>query len=425
MGQKISAPSAKASIKIVEGKIVQAQTQDSIRLTAPPGLSSRSQLLLLGFFRVFRSVSAGMIAIAFPYLVLNTLHRGALFLGLIYTSGAIATGVLGFAIGFVTDIWSRKGALILVGAMLPLSAALVFYSQKPLVLFTAAIIGGFSATGSLMGGGVGGAAQPVQNAVIAVLASNNDRTFYFSIFTFISGMFAAVGTLLARLVSVHDAFGAASIISLVGVACLAPLQFPKSRGRLNRLTSKEVIGKFSFTGALNGFSQGLVTPFLIPFMLLVYHVPKSEMSIYGFIAGTIGSIALLAAPRLDRLFGFVRSIAITRGLGTALLVLLPLWHSFHFAIIVYFLTPALRVAALPAQQNALVGMVADDELGRALALNQVTRLGASASAITFTGRMFSDADIGVPFYVYGAIMAVNILLYFRFFDHPRHEPMSE
>jgi MFS family permease len=389
------------------------------------GLSDRSQLLLLGLFRAFRSISAGMIAIVFPYLVLSTLHRNALFLGLIYTSGAIATGALGFAIGFLTDIWSRKGTLILVGVMLPASAALVFHSQAPSVLFGAAIIGGFSATGSLMGGGVGGAAQPVQNAILAVLTSDKNRTFCFSVFTFVSGMFAAVGTLLARVVSVHDAFGAAAAISGAGILCLLPLKFPKSRGRLNRLTSKGVIGKFSFTGSLNGFSQGLITPFLIPFMLLVYHVPKKQMSVYGFIAGTIGAFALLTAPRLERLFGFVRSIALTRGFGTALLVLLPLWHSFLFAITVYLLTPALRVAALPAQQNALVGMVSDDELGRALALNQVTRLGASAGAIAFTGRMFSDADIGVPFYVYGAIMAVNILLYFRFFDRPGRTPISE
>jgi MFS family permease len=405
--------------------MVEVQTQDLGHPAPVMGLSDRSQLLLLGLFRVFRSIGAGMIAIAFPYLVLSTLHRNALFLGLLYTSGAIATGALGFAVGFLTDIWSRKGTLIIVGAMLPLSAALVFYSQRPLALFGAAIIGGFSATGSLMGGGVGGAAQPVQNAVIAVLTSDNNRTFYFSIFTFISGMFAAVGTLLARVVTVHDAFGVGSAVSLAGVVCLVPLRFPQSRGRLNRLTSKRVIGKFSFTGALNGFSQGLITPFLIPFMLLVYHIPKRQMSVYGFIAGTIGAFALLTAPRLERLFGFVRSIALTRGLGTGLLVLLPFWHSFPFAITVYFLTPALRVAALPTQQNALVGMVADDELGRALALNQVTRLGASAGAIAFTGRMFSEAEIGVPFYVYGAIMALNILLYFRFFDRPGREQVSE
>jgi hypothetical protein len=405
--------------------MVTVQTQDLRPPTPAMGLPDRSQLFLLALFRVFRSVGAGMIAIAFPYLVLSTLHRSAMYLGLLYTAGAIATGALGFVIGFLTDIWSRKGTLILVGAMLPLSAALVFYSQGSVALFVAAIVGGFSATGSLMGGGVGGAAQPVQNAVLAVLTTDRNRTFYFSVFTFISGMFAAVGTLLARLITVHDAFGAGAAISLAGVVCLLPLKFPQVRGRLNQLKSKRAIGKFSFTGALNGFSQGLITPFLIPFMLLFYHVPKNEMSVYGFVAGTIGAFALLTAPQLDRLFGFVRSIAITRGLGTILLVLLPLWHFFPFAITVYFLTPALRVAALPAQQNALVGMVADDELGRALALNQVTRLGASASAIAFTGRMFTDAEIGVPFYVYGAIMAVNILLYFRFFDRPGRAEASE
>ena len=373
-------------------------------------------LFCLAVFRTSRSIAAGMITLAFPYLILTTMHLSPLTLGLLYTVAAIATAAFGLLFGFLADTWGQKRTLILVALMLPASSLLVFFSIKLWVLYLATLIGGYSATGSLMGGGVGGAAQPIQMVVLTTLTSLEERTFYFSVFTFMSGAFAAVGALMARLFTVRDIFLAATLISFVGLIFMWPIRLEETRGGAGRLTSKGVIGKFSLTGALNGFTQGLITPFLIPFFVLVYGIPKSQMSVYSFISGTLGAFAILAAPRLEHHFGFVRSIAYTRGLGALLLVILPLSHSMLIALVIYFLTPALRVAALPVQQNALVVMVEQNEVGRALGINQVARLAASSGAISLTGYLFDVSDIGLPFYVYAGIMAVNIYLYFRFFS---------
>ena len=105
----------------------------------------------------------------------------------------------------------------------------------------------------------------------------------------------------------------------------------------------------------------------------------------------------------------------TRGVGAVLLLLLPLTRIFALALVVYMLTPALRIAAIPAQQTALTAMVHENEMGRALAMNQVARLTTSAGAVGFTGYMFDLSDIGLPFYAYAAITAVSLALYFRFF----------
>ncbi|MGH9455634.1 MAG: MFS transporter [Terriglobia bacterium] len=373
-------------------------------------------LVLLALFRASRSIAAGMITLAFPYLILTSLHRSALTLGLLYTVAAIATAAFGLLFGFLADTWGQKKTLVLVAFMLPASSMLVFLSGKLWVLFLATAIGGYSATGSLMGGGVGGAAQPIQTVVLAGLTSLDERTFFFSIFTFMSGAFAAIGALMARLFTVQDIFLAATIISFAGLVFLGPIHLEKSRGDFRRLSSKRVIGKFTLTGALNGFSQGLIIPFLIPFFVLVYGVPKAQMSVYGFISGTLGAFAILAAPRLEHHFGFVKSIAFTRGLGAVLLALLPVSHYLSIALAIYFVTPALRVAALPVQQNALVVMVEQSEVGRALGINQVARLAASSGAIPFTGYMFDISEVGLPFYIYAGVMAVNILLYFHFFS---------
>ncbi|HET7215499.1 MAG TPA: MFS transporter [Terriglobia bacterium] len=377
----------------------------------------RGQLLLFILFRMSRSLAAGMITIAFPYFVLTYRHYSPLQLGLLYTSAALATAALGLFFGFLTDAWGKVKALFLVGLLLPVSSTIVFFSHGLFPLFIATTLGGYSATGSLMEGGVGGAAQPIQTAVITSLTTSENRTFWFSILTFLSGMFGALGALLAKHTAVLDVFWYATLISGSGLVFLPFIRTADVRGNLRRLHSKIVIGKFTITGILNGFTQGLVVPFLIPFFVIVYRVPKSEMAVYAFASGALAAFALLAAPRLEQTLGFVKSIGVTRGIGTALLLLLPFSHVYALAMAVYLVTPALRVMAVPVQRTAFTEMVQHDELGRALGINQVARLGASSGGITLTGYLFNISEIAAPFCIYAVVMTANIYLYFRFFHH--------
>ena len=149
--------------------------------------------------------------------------------------------------------------------------------------------------------------------------------------------------------------------------------------------------------------------------MIVYGVPKSRMSVYGFASELVAAAAILISPQIERRFGFVKGVAVTRGVGALLLLLLPLTRIFDLALVVYMLTPALRVAAVPAQQTALTAMVRESDMGRALAMNQVARLTTSAGAVGLTGYMFDLSDIGLPFYAYAAVTAVSLVLYFQFF----------
>ena len=377
----------------------------------------RHQIVLLLLFRVGRSLAAGMIILAFPYLVLR--QAGALELGVIYAAAALATAAAGLAVGFLADLWGRRRSLWLAGLTLPLSSALILVSHSTPMIFAAALLGGYSATGSLMGGGVGGAAQPIQSTLIASLTRENRRTHWFSWFSFFSGVLSAVGALMDRWLSLQHAFLAATIVSAVGMLPLIWMHVPESRGRIAAMPSLKTIGQFSLTGLINGFSQGLITPFLIPFFVLIFRLPKRSMAVWGLVAGLVAAVALLAAPWLERRFGFVRSIVFTRGLGAALVLLLPFVHILWVALAIYVLTPGLRVAALPAQQTALTARVGAEETGRALGLNQVTRLAASAGAVGLTGYLFEDADFHLPFELYFVITVFNLALYRRFFGWER------
>ncbi len=384
--------------------------------------SRKIDIYLLAVSRITRSIAAGMINVAFPYYILTGLHYGAFVIGLIYVSATVATAVLGFLSGVTTDVWGKRGTLIIASIFLPISAIMVYMSQSLLVIVPAAMLGGYSATGSLAGGGIGGAVQPIESAILASLTSNKERTRYFSVFTFISGVTAALGALLSKVFDVRDIFLAAAIISVVGIPGLWRLHVADATGKIRRLKTKTTIGKFTLTGMLNGFSQGLVVPFLIPFFVLVYHVPKSEMSVYAFVSGALGSFAILGAPYLERTFGFVKSVVLTRGIGLLLFTVFPIIRFLPVSVVIYILAPSLRVAALPIQQSELTKRVDDDEMGRALGINQVARLVASSTGTGLSGYLIDTALFEIPFFAYGLIMAGNLYLYIKFFGAGKGKP---
>ncbi len=381
-------------------------------------MNNAAQLRLLLLFRLTRTLAAGLISVAFPYYILTELHYNAFTLGVLYAAATVATAVFALLFGYLADVWGRKSTLLVAGILLPAGALLAFWSGRLAVIFAAAMLGGFSATGARASGGAGGAGQPPQNAAIADLTTTENRTRYFSLFTFLSGLFGAGGMLLGRVLGGRDAFLAAAVVSAAGIPFIFPMMLPRRRRdeplRV-RVQSRKVIGKFSLTGAVNGFSQGLIIPFLIPFFVIIYHVPRPRMATYGFIAEILSSVLLLFSPWIEHKIGFVLGVAFTRGIGAVLLVLLPLVRNLPLALAIYLLTPALRVVAVPAQQTALTAMVHEGETGRALGVNQVARLSGSAGAILFTGYAFGVEDIALPFYAYAAVIAFSLTLYFRFF----------
>ncbi len=373
----------------------------------------------LTVLRVFRSVAAGFINLMFPYFVLVEMyHRdpaGDLVLGSIYVAATLASAGLGFLMGWSADTVGRKTTFLIALAMLPASTALLLLSQSLPVVYLAAAIGGYSATGSLAGGGVGGVAAPIQSALITDLSARRDRTFLFGALAFISGIAAAGGVAAAGFLTTYQVLVVGTVLGTISLVLGLFLRDRTEPARGQRIRTAVTIGKFSLTGMLNGLSQGLVTPFLIPFFIIVYGVPRDTMGIWAFVSGLVAAGSLLLAPWLERLLGFLGSIYITRG-GTILIALaFPFVQLLPVSLGLYCIFPSLRVMAVPVQQSAMMDLVSEGERGRALGINQALRLGLSAAGTGFTGYEFNADILYVPFFVYAVVMAGNLLLYHRFF----------
>jgi MFS family permease len=407
-------------------------------LSAPPLPSrqstDRASLRMLMLVRIFRSLAGGLINLAFPFLVLIQIHQSYSTLGEMYGLGTIVTAISGLFFGFGTDLIGRKPALVVATSLVPISTFLILLSQNVLVLFAAAMIGGYSATASLSGGGVGGAAAPIVGTITADLTSREDRSFYLGFIPFAGGLAGAFGALLGGQFTIVNTIEIATLFGLVStlLSFFVKERFVRSEGNGNQKTSQRVlnmksrltIGKFTVTGILNGVSNGMVTPFLIPFFILVYGITRGEMAVYATISGLIASFSLLLAPKLERSLGFLRTVVATRVLSAALALVLPLVRVLPISLAVYFAFPTLRTVGIPLQQTAMMDMVESGERGRALGLNQVARQSVSAGGTFFSGIEFDRSQLEIPFDAFAAIILANVFLYVAFF-HSYRDPLRE
>ncbi|MHB8567262.1 MAG: MFS transporter [Nitrososphaerales archaeon] len=378
----------------------------------------RLSLAILLTSRILRSISAGAINLVFAYLVLVDMKQGFLILGSIYTVALLSTAILGLAIGFGADLLGRKTAYVISLVLLPISTLMIYFSQNLIVVFIAAAVGGYSATGSLAGGGVGGAAASVQSAIITDLTPRLRRTFYYSFFTFIAGIAAAIGAYAAGFFGIQAVFVICTVLSSTSAIVSLFIRIPhvdRAKATVKMKTGR-AIGKFGITGILNGLSNGLVTPFFIPFFISVYDIQRNQMNEYAAISGLIASVSLLLSTRVERKLGFLRGMITTRGMSLVLALMFPFLRFLPFSLVVYFAFPATRVVALPIQQTAMMDMVDRNERGRAFGINQSARLLASGGGTELAGYEFELSFVEVPFVLYAVLMGANLYLYSRFFS---------
>ncbi len=377
--------------------------------------SMRKGRQFLFLSRVVRGVAAGLVTVAYPYLLLTDLHVGAALLGALYAAGAVSTALLTYVLGRLGSRSALRGTYLASLSLLPLACGLLVLPPSLPLAALASVLGGFSATGSLAGGGVGGAAFPLQSALLSDLVPPRERTRWFSWFTFAAGAAASVGALAAGVGSLGEVFFAAFLLSVASVLFALPIPVrPIQKGRAPSAASRRVIRKFTATGVLNGASQGLLAPFLIPFFVLYFGVGRPEMSVYTTLGSLLGTFSVLAAPWLDRRFGFVRAIVGTRSVAAVFAVLMP-FVARTPALLLYVLLPAFRVAALPAQSAALMDRLPHADRSEGAGTNQAARVGAASAATLASGYALEEVAVAVPFLGYAAALAVNAALYVRFF----------
>ena len=353
--------------------------------------------------------------------------------GLIFTVFGVVSATSCFWFGGIADRYGRKRFVVWGGVIA--SLAIATFGIVPAdttfglpVLFAAAILGGLSEAMYAVSWG----------AMLAEKATDAKRTTAFSLSFLIGTISFAVGGFSAGILGPLDAVFGISLVQghrylYVGIAAIGLLG-PAIVSRLSESElrhsegvtqffprkSRKVVVRYSIAGVMIALGAGMVVPLIQLWALIRFEV-TDEISgpIMVGVNSLIMGVANLAAPKLARRIGTVKTIVLTQASSTIFLVSLPFTSDFLTASAVFIVRSMLMMMSNPTEQSLLMGLVSKEERSSASAIT--TALWRFPNSIsTFVGAYLMGLGgfyLSLPFFLCTALYLSSIsYFWFAFKD---------
>jgi MFS family permease len=337
------------------------------------------------------------------------------------------------------DRFGRR-RMLLVGAMLMAAAGLVFALTNDFwLLLLAATIGVISPGGQEVGPFL-----PIEQALLAQVTTDRDRTTLFAWYTLTGALAAAAGALAGGLLSeavrrrvTLEASYRTVIVLYAALGVLLALVFwrlprdpelhaRRARGDGSRATiasrlgierSRRVVLKLSALFALDAFGGGFVAQSLAAYWFhLRFGIDPALLGPIFFAANILAGMSALVASQLAARFGLVRTMVWTHLPSNVLLILIPFMPTLSLAVAILLVRFSISQMDVPTRQSYVMAVVAPEERSAAGGITGIARtLGAAASPV-FVGLLFARPSlIGWPFIIAGTLKVGYDLLLYRGF----------
>lgn len=389
------------------------------------GVRDRRLLYLAAFLRALATGFVG---------VLLGVYLAAIGLDVGTIGAIVSAGLAGAALGtlLVTLFAGRLGHRVALLAIALSSAAggvALALGSHPLVLGAAALLG--------MVNGMGrdrGAALVLEQALLPATASDAERTMAFARYNVLQDVGHALGALAAGLPELLrdsgtlaatpalrwslGAYAAVSLVPALAYLRLSPAVETPHLGRLARLSpaSRRVLRKLSALFAVDSLAGGfLATALLSLFFHERFGVGLDTIGPLFFGARLANAVSHLAAARLARRFGLVRTMVFTHLLSSLLLLSVAYAPSFAVAALLFLLREGLVEMDVPTRQSYVMALVQPGERAVASGVTHLARMGAWAVAPAFAGWVMEDVSLVSPLVIGAAGKIGYDLLLWRAF----------
>ena len=389
-----------------------------------------------------RSFATAFLTVVFP-LYLAQQHDSSAQVGVILTAGSLVGAALVAVVGVVSDRIGRRPVLVGVALLGALGALALAASSDFVVVVVASGLGGIGRGGGAGSGGAFGPFFPAEQPLLAASVPAEQRTRSFGRLGFIGVVAAAAGSLVAAVpTAMHDAgmswIGAYKVVFLIGAGAsllVAAVSVPlrERRARQSRrasgapatagapsnpagLTTRQLIGRFGLTNALNGFGFGFLGPLLTYWFHVRFGAGPAEVGVLYTVVNLVSALPYLGAHRLTRRLGAVRTVVVTRGASVLMLLVMAFMPDFLLAALLLNLRTICNSLGLPARQSYAMGAVDDRRRGTVAALGTLPSV-VTSSVSPAVGGVLMGVFVDVP--VIGAVvfMAANVVTYYLAFRH--------
>jgi MFS family permease len=388
-------------------------------------MTTSSDVWLLYAARGTRGFGDGFAVIILP-AYLTAIGYDPIQVGIVATASLLGTALLTLSVGAVASRYDLR-TLLLLGAGLMAMSGLAFPNVEHIAwVALVAFIGTVNpSTGDL------GVLVPIEHAMLAHGASDQDRTRVFARYSLVGALSMAAGALAAslpdflvaagvgKLAAFKLMFYAYAALGLVSAAIYRRLPRAHTAQPTHGAPlgpSRGVVYKLAALFSLDAFAGGFVVQSLLALWLFErFDLSLSAAAVFFFWASTLSAFSYPVAAWIARRIGLVNTMVYTHIPSSVFLIMAAFATDLYVALGLLLLRSALSQMDVPTRTSYVMAVVTPAERAAAASVTAVPRSLASAISPAFAGVLLTTAFSGLPLVVCGALkIAYDVALLFSF-----------
>jgi len=372
--------------------------------------------------RGLRAFGDGFVSLLLP-LYLISLGFTPFQVGAITTGTLLGSGVLTLLVGLHASRFRFRTLLLLAAALMAATGLgfATFTAFWPLLVI--AVVGTLNPSS-----GDVSVFLPLEQAVLARIAPDRQRTAIFARYSLVGALVGAVGALFAGAseflagaanVSPTAAMQAMFVLyGLLGVASGAiyrrlPVALESDvearAAPLNQ--SRRIVYTLAALFSLDAFGGG----FIVQSMLALWLFEKFELSVavagtIFFWTGVLSAFSYLVAVRIAHRIGLVNTMVFTHLPSSLLLLLVPFVPDLAWVIVLLLVRSALSQMDVPTRSSYVMAIVSPGERAAAASITSVPRSLASSASPLIAGYLLGVSTFGWSLVIAGGLKIVYDLL---------------
>jgi len=391
----------------------------------------QSSITLLYVARALRGFGDGFAVVILPaYLAL--IGFDTTLIGIVAAVALLGTAASTLLVGLVAPRYDLRNLLI-AGAALMIATGLAFPTfALPALVLLVAFIGTINpSTGDL------GVLIPIEHAMLAQGASDQDRTRTFARYSFIGAMAMAAGALAAGLPDFITAAGIARLSAFkimfyayaaFGlISALLYLRLPHTHVQDRAATaplgpSRGVVYKLAALFSLDAFAGGFAVQSLVALWLFErFDLSLSAAGLFFFWSSVLSAFSYPLAARIAKRIGLINTMVFTHIPSSLCLILAAFSSNLTAVLGLLLVRSALSQMDVPTRSSYVMAVVTPPERPAAASVTAVPRSLASSLSPALAGVMLGMPFSGLPLVICGTLKIVYdvaLLLTFRHVKPP-------
>lgn len=359
-------------------------------------------------------------------------------IGIVASASLFGTAVLTLAIGLIAPRHDLRN-LLLGGATLMACTGIAFPNFDRFALIA---LVGFAGTVNPSTGDLG-VLVPLEHAMLARAAPDDQRTATFARYSLIGALSMAAGSLAAALpdLLVHAGidrlnafrlmfyvYAALGFLSFAIYRLLPHVVMTDARPSAPLGPSRAIVYRLAALFSLDAFAGGFVVQSLLALWLFErFDLSLSAASLFFFWASVLSAFSYPLAARLAKRIGLINTMVYTHIPSSIFLILAAVSPNLIVALALLLMRSALSQMDVPTRTSYVMAVVTPPERTAAAGVTAVPRSLASAISPAMAGGLLTGGFLGWPLILCGVLKItydIALLITFRNVRPPEETPGS-